>query len=214
MLYWQPRKEIDFQILLVGEPHVGQRAMIDYGPWALRATTKDWRDQYPDFTRGVEASALGEAAYARHKVGFCDRSLNRFAGQHDRGYKDHIFHAAAICYNPCSPRESFELTWTKVCLVYAPFVMPQNNTHSVWRGIVNTSGYPKFAIFFPIRLLSSWSRWETANVMSYHLKKASGLQGNYMRRLFGVVLGLQRAPSMSLQGPLSSINTNSRSKLL
>lgn len=119
-----PPKKIDFQILLVGEPHVGQRAMIPYGPWSLLANTGDWKAAFPDFTRGVEASVLGETAYELQKVGFCDRSRKRFEGVRDRGYKDHIFDAVAICYNPCSPRESFELTWTKVCPVYASIVMP------------------------------------------------------------------------------------------
>jgi len=118
MLWTMPRpKEIDFQILLVGEPHLGQRAMIPYGNWALRATTTDWRDAYPDFTRGVDASVLGKPAYERQKVGFCDRSPTHYETRRDRGYKDHIFEAVGICYDPCSPRESFELTWTKVCPV-------------------------------------------------------------------------------------------------
>ena len=116
-------KEIDFQILLVGEPHVGQRAMIPSGPWAFRTNLRDWKDALPDFTRDVGAGVFGKTAHANQKVGFCDRSRRNFEVLRDRGYSDHIFDAVAICYNPCSPRESFELTWTKVCPVHSSFVM-------------------------------------------------------------------------------------------
>ena len=98
--------------------------MIAHGPWALHAKTEDWRDAFPDFTRGVGAGVLGETAHGRQVVGFCDRSSKRFEGVCDRGYKDHIFDAVAICYDPCSTRASFDLMWTKVCPVHASsFVM-------------------------------------------------------------------------------------------
>lgn len=100
--------------------------MIAYGPWARRAKTEDWRDAFPDFTRDVEAGVLGEKGFGRRTVEFCDRSSKRFEGVCDQGYKGHIFDAVAICYNPCSPRESFELIWTKVCAIHASFAMLEN----------------------------------------------------------------------------------------
>lgn len=65
-----------FQILLVGEPHIGQRAMIPSGPWAFRTKMEDRKDALPDFTRDIGAGVFGKT----------------------------LVHA--ICYNPCSPRES------------------------------------------------------------------------------------------------------------
>jgi hypothetical protein len=84
---------------------------------------------WTDLQTSVEARVLGKTVNEREAVGFCDRSGISEGYQ----YKDHIFDAVAICYNPCSPRESFELTWTKVCLIYASFVLPQNNACSVAR---------------------------------------------------------------------------------
>ena len=79
-----------------------------YEDRALEATTWEWKYVYPDFIKIVEANVLDEAACGCQKVGFCDRSPKSFKGC-DRGYKDYIFNAVAICYDPCSPRESFKL---------------------------------------------------------------------------------------------------------
>ena len=85
---------------------------------------------YYSFTRSVEASVFGKVAHRSQEVRLVDRSSECFEGKRAREYEERIFDAVAICYNPCSPRETFELTWTKVCLIYAPFLMPQNNTRS------------------------------------------------------------------------------------
>jgi hypothetical protein len=52
------------------------------------------------------------------KVQIVHRTLNSFDGDPQTRYdRDELgeFDAVVICYDPRSPRKSFELVWTKVC---------------------------------------------------------------------------------------------------
>ena len=55
-----PPKEIDFQIVIRRNT---SDATTNDPLWALQAKTEDWRDAFPDLTKGVEANVLDETAY-------------------------------------------------------------------------------------------------------------------------------------------------------
>src|SRR5260221_11011316 len=121
----------DFSILIVGELHIGKRGMIPeaFERWNPYRSS-DWRDEYQYFAVNLSLDALKQVDDARTwrkilgwsregwdedeepqntrmaKVGFYDRSLKEFEGDPKRRYKSHTFDAVAICYDPCSPRES------------------------------------------------------------------------------------------------------------
>jgi hypothetical protein len=118
----------DLKVLLVGEPHIGKRGMIPSS--FVSGHRADSRDEFEYFTLHLNSDMLKDVDDVHTKgeggedeqeprrvwtVGFYDHSLMGLEADPLRWYRRHIFDAVAICYDPCSPRESFKLVWTKVC---------------------------------------------------------------------------------------------------
>jgi len=120
---------IHLTILIVGEPHIGKRAMI---PPEFKHARSSGGSIVRYFSINLPSGALvgGPAARVigrwinnariwRKKqpeavtVGFHDRSLNDYDGNPKGRYSGCTFDTVAICYDPCSPQETFELLWTK-----------------------------------------------------------------------------------------------------
>jgi hypothetical protein len=136
----------DLKVLLVGEPHIGKRAMIP--PSFMCQYEADSSDEFQYFALDLELYMLKdvddvhtkrrggkderESRYVWTVVGFYDHSLMKFEDPLRR-YRGPTFDAVAICYDPCSPRESFKLVWTKVRSLMA--ALKQLVTHSIlWGG--------------------------------------------------------------------------------
>jgi hypothetical protein len=142
--------DIDLEVLVVGEKRTWEYAMIaskDY-------TTRSILGRYivPLKSSAIEmgnnkrlkGSLWGVKKWWKEKeseswchVEFHDRTLNMNYEATQTSYNGGNFDAVAICYDPCSPRTSLELVWTKVwpgpfCVIIALRRLIINNI--LWGG--------------------------------------------------------------------------------
>jgi hypothetical protein len=64
---------------------------------------------------GVKKSGKDDESVSWHEVGFYNRTIDVNYEATQARYNGGNFGAVAICYDPNSPRGSFELVWTKAC---------------------------------------------------------------------------------------------------
>jgi hypothetical protein len=120
--------DIELKVLVVGEQHIWAFAMIAsngygdtsgldlyYAPLSPSAIEKGNNRRSNRSLWGVKKWGKDKESECWCKVGFYKRTLDVDYEDTQARYNGGNFGAVAICYDPNSPRMSFELVWTKVC---------------------------------------------------------------------------------------------------
>jgi hypothetical protein len=120
--------DIELKVLVVGEQHIWAYAMIAFKgysgiggldlynvPLSAIAIEKGNNRRSKRSLWGVKKWGKDKESECWCKVGFYKRTLELNYEDTQARYNGGNFGAVAICYDPNSPRMSFELVWTKVC---------------------------------------------------------------------------------------------------